>query len=423
MYLNLPVIAAQQFGVPSALTGALALVLLLPFAGYVVVGRAPLVLTPALGLMIAWLVVLVASAVAGGGSPSTVSPITTFLTEGLLLYVLVTNVVRTPQTLRAVMWVLLLAGATMGAVSLWQEVTHSYGQTLWGFAQVNSVGFKVGNDATGMQLRPRLAGPIGEKNSYARILLVLLPLALALYRIERRRRSRLLAVGAGALSFAGIAMTYSRGAAVALAVVLVVAVVLRVVTLRQMALVVAGTVALVLAIAPDYIGRVQTLAAADTAMSQQSTADGALRGRATENLAAFNVFRDHPVLGVGPEQFFERYSQVYANELDLRFLQTNRRAHNLYLEIAADTGIIGLGVFLAIAGVTMLQLWRLARFWLLHGRGDLAAFAQGFLLALVGYLACGLFLQLAYQRYYWLLVALANATVWTLRHQPVGAGR
>ncbi|HSD81042.1 MAG TPA: hypothetical protein VLB47_10285, partial [Solirubrobacteraceae bacterium] len=91
MYLNLPVLVSQQTGLPSALTGAFALLLLLPFVGYVVIGRAPLVLTPALGLMTAWLLVLVLSAsIAGGSAGSTVPPIVTFLTEGLLLYFLVT---------------------------------------------------------------------------------------------------------------------------------------------------------------------------------------------------------------------------------------------------------------------------------------------------------------------------------------------
>lgn len=422
MYLNLPVLVSQQTGLPSALTGAFALLLLLPFVGYVVIGRAPLVLTPALGLMTAWLLVLVLSAsVAGGSAASTVPPIVTFLTEGLLLYVLVTNVVRSPRTLRAVVWVLLGAGAVMGLISIWQEATHSYHQTLWGLAQVDATGFNVGSDLTGKQLRPRLAGPIGEKNSFARILIVLLPLALALYRVERGRVRRMLAAACGGLVLCAITLTFSRGAAVALAILLVAAVALRVVPARQVALLVAAVVALVLAVAPDYVSRVQSLSAAESVTSQGSGADQAIRGRATENLAAFYVLRDHPVLGVGPDQFFRRYSQAYANRLDLRFLETNRRAHNLYLEIAADTGIIGLSVFLAIVGTTMVQLWRAARFWTLRGRGDLAALAHGFLLSLVGYLAAGLFLQLSYQRYFWLLVALANSTIWMLRRSRMSS--
>ena len=42
----------------------------------------------------------------------------------------------------------------------------------------------------------------------------------------------------------------------------------------------------------------------------------------------------------------------------------------------------------------------------------LASLTQALLLALLAYLATGLFLQLAYQRYFWFIVALANAAVW-----------
>jgi hypothetical protein len=38
-------------------------------------------------------------------------------------------------------------------------------------------------------------------------------------------------------------------------------------------------------------------------------------------------------------------------------------------------------------------------------------------LSLVAYMASGIFLQLSFQRYFWLLIALANATIWILRHE------
>jgi O-antigen ligase len=95
----------------------------------------------------------------------------------------------------------------------------------------------------------------------------------------------------------------------------------------------------------------------------------------------------------------------------------------MYLEIAADTGIVGLVAFLAIVAVTLAQLWRVARAWAALGREDLVVLAQAFLLALLAYLASAAFLQLSYQRYFWFLLALANATVWMLRREaarPVG---
>jgi putative inorganic carbon (HCO3(-)) transporter len=423
LYLNLPVLASRDLHMPSALSSAFALVLLMPFLAYVVVGRRPLVLTPALGLMVGYLVVLVLSAVlAGGGRPTTVAPIVTFLTEGLLLYVLVTNVVRTPGQLRTVVWTLILAGALMGLVSVYQELAHAYHTVFGGLGQVDATGFDVGTGLTGKELRPRMAGPVGEKNRYAQVLLVLLPLAASRVRAEPRRSLRILAAGCAGLILAGVLLTFSRGAALAMVLLLAAMVAMRLIAWRQLVILVLALVALVAAVAPDYVVRLQSLAAADSALSQNAQADAAIRGRATENLAALYVFRDHPVLGVGPAQFFHRYSSQYGNALNIRFLDENRRAHNLYLEIAADTGILGLALFLAIVAVTLVGLWQMSVFWTSRSL-ERASLAQGLMLGLLAYLATGVFLQLSYQRYFWFVLALGNAAVWMLRREANALGR
>jgi O-antigen ligase len=304
---------------------------------------------------------------------------------------------------------------------VWQEATHAYHQTLLGFAQINDAAFKVGDTVNGKLLRPRLSGPIGEQNRYGQILLVLVPLAVSRIRVEQRLVLRALAAALTVLILAGIVLSFSRGAAVALAVVAVAMVVIGFVRLRHLLVTALALAVLVMSIVPDYALRVRSLGAADTATAVDSRADAAIRGRATENLAAFATFRDHPLLGAGPGGFFRRYSQEEANKLGLRFLGKNRRAHNMYLEIAADTGIVGLGAFLAIVAVTLAQLWRVARLWAALGREDLSVLAQAFFLALLAYLASAAFLQLSYQRYFWFLLALGNATAWMLRREAAAA--
>jgi O-antigen ligase len=408
-YLNLPVVMAAAAGLSTSLGSAFALVLVLPVVVHVVLRREALVLTPALGLMLGYLVALVVSATfAGGPGSDSASEVFTFLLEGLLLFLLVTNAVRTPQVLRAVVWALLLAGAVMGLVSVWAELTHTYRNALGGFAQVSADHVP----GIGPKPRPRLAGPIGETNRYAQVMLIIVPLGIACIRLAASRGRRLAAIGATALVLSGMLLTYSRGAAVALAIVAVAMVATGFIRVRHAVLLVAVLGALVAVAAPTYLARLASLSSAQSATSQDSAqADGALRGRATENLAALNTFRDHPLIGVGPGQFFARYSQMYANELDLRFLKTSRRAHNLYLELAADTGFLGLAAFLAIVLVSIGQLVRAARLCAVR-QPDLALLAHGFALSLFAYLATGLFLQLAYERYFWFVLALANATIW-----------
>jgi hypothetical protein len=51
----------------------------------------------------------------------------------------------------------------------------------------------------------------------------------------------------------------------------------------------------------------------------------------------------------------------------------------------------------------------------LQSRPDLAAIATGFSLAIVAYLATGLFLHLSYARYFWLMLALGGAAAVVIR--------
>ena len=72
---------------------------------------------------------------------------------------------------------------------------------------------------------------------------------------------------------------------------------------------------------------------------------------------ALAVARDHPLLGVGPDNF----RQVYGRYLSLVTWDTRVHANNVYLEVLAGTGIVGLAavVWLAIAmGRSLWKRWR-----------------------------------------------------------------
>ena len=146
--------------------------------------------------------------------------------------------------------------------------------------------------------------------------------------------------------------------------------------------------------------------------SSEEDADGAMVGRATSNLAALNAFLDNPIVGVGPGQYFRRYSQDYGNDLGLRHFDSQRRAHNLYFETAADLGS-RLRAFMAMIGATMVPLWRFRRGC--GTRPDLANIAASFFLSVLGYLYTGVFLHLSYERYFWLLLALAAVAAAVIR--------
>jgi O-antigen ligase len=396
IYSNAPVVFVTFHGLPLAIGAAVPFILVAPLAYDLLVRRERIVVTPALPWIVVYLVVLIVSTIGSRDTGDAASALSAFI--------LVTNTIRSPGAVRAVVWVLLIVGAILGGLSLLQQITETYTNAYFGFAQTESS--VTGTTSTGIE---RLAGPIGEKNRYAQIMLMLVPLAIMQATAERRRGVKLVALGCAALAAIATALTFSRGAALAAAIVLLAMVALRYVRLTHVLAAIA-LITIVLLAVPQYGERVTSVGALLSLLSDEppgAETDNSLLSRATENLTALSVWADHPIVGVGPGEF-PAYYRDYADEIGLSVRAQDREAHNLYLGIAAESGSLGLIAFLGAVVVTLWQLSR-ARRAALRTRPDLAAIATGFLLSIVAYLASGLFLHLSYARYYWLLLALGGA--------------
>jgi putative inorganic carbon (HCO3(-)) transporter len=405
IYSNTPVILVQFHDMPVVVGAIIPLLLLAPFIYDLIVERRPVVLTAATPWIALFVVANLLSSIGSSDPAGSAAATGELAIEGVALYLLVTNTIRTPSVLRGTIWSLLAVGAFLGSLSLLQEVTGSYGNAFLGFAQTDETA--TGLRETGLA---RLAGPIGEQNRYAQIMLMLLPLGVLQAVAEGGALLRAAALGASALTTVGVALTFSRGAAVAAGLLVALMVALRAISLRLvLALVVLGG-AVVVAV-PAYGERLASIADVGAAFSDEPAAadtDNSVLSRSTTNLAALYVFADHPILGVGPDQF-PVYYREYAELIGVSVRAEEREAHNLYLAVAAETGLVGLVGFLGAVVATMIQLIRARRAALRRGRPDLGAMAAGFLLALIAYMATGLFLHLSYVRYFWLMLALAGA--------------
>jgi len=421
LYANLPALAGRMYGVPTMVAASAVLLLALPLAHHLVLQRAGIRIDRTFRMMLLLLLVMSVSATFARVPDIAVGRVLGYGLEGVVLYWLVTNVVRDLPTLRRVVWTLLATGALLGALSVWQAATDSHGPRFGGLANrevrvmLAPDQEEAGDDAE-IRLSPRAEGPVDDPNRFAQLLIVLLPLAVYVIRTAPSRTARLAAAGAGTLVLAGVLLTYSRAGFLVLVAMVPIAVAIR--WLRPAHLL-AGlvVVALVLPrIAPTYPDRIASIVGARAIMGDAPAvqADGAIRGRTTQMLAAWNVFLDHPVLGVGPGQYAPVYSVQYQTLPGVAFrdLSVPRRAHSLYLEMAAELGLVGLTVFLALVGLLLRDLWRERRGAHSGQRSDLVT---AFALALVGYLATAVFLHLSFERYFWLLVALASAALHVAR--------
>jgi O-antigen ligase len=414
IYANVPAIVANTYGVPEYLAAASVGILGIPLIR-MIANHQPAVVSPPLIPVLAYVaVVLLSAAAAGIESGERVGIV---LTEGLLLFLLVTNAVRTIDGLRRAMWALLLAGGLMSVITIHQAVTNNYANDYGGFAEVEQ-GFEVNLGGEPVR-QPRAAGPVGEKNRYAQVLLVLLPLGIGRMKDAASRWRKLLAAGITGLVGVALVLTYSRGGVIAVTAMLLAAAILGFVRWRTLLVIGAAVLVTAIVVAPTFVGRVVSIGNATDLFSESGEeAEGAIVGRATSNLAAFNVLVDHPLLGVGPGLYGPYYSVDYANRLGLRHFDEPRRAHNLFLEVGAETGILGLLAFTTVLGAAAYPLWRLRRAWR-RLNAEHANLATAVLLALLGYVVAGLFLHLAYERYLWLLIALAGSAIWILSPRPL----
>jgi putative inorganic carbon (hco3(-)) transporter len=416
LYSNAAVVAVRYHGIPAIAAASLPGLLLLPLGRYLLVDRRPLVVTGSLPWIALFVMIQFAGVLFARHPDVARSAVQTSLLEGLILYALVTNVVRGRRHVLWATWALMAAGCLMGGLSLYQQLTGTFANDYGGFAQVAGRGFEVASAGGPTTRQVRLCGPIGEQNRYAQIMLMLVPLGLYLFWSTPVGPRKLLAAAATAVCALGCSLAFSRGAAIGFLVMLIVMTALRQLPVRHLAFIALGLAALMLA-TPQYRDRLASLSDLSVLATRQQPPggelDGAIRGRATVMLAAIRVTADYPLLGVGPGMF-NYYSREYGLEGGLRALEGTREAHSLYLELAAEHGILGLACFLAVVCVSLINLGRVRRAWRSRDP-QLAHLATGYMLAIATYLSTGMFLHFSYARFFWLMLALADATSYTGR--------
>lgn len=426
LYSNLPVIAHQHHGVPLVLAGSFVLLLAIPAAYWLLLrGERPRT-DPVLRLMLCFLAVLLLSALFAQDKGIAAMRIVIFILEGIALYWLIINTVRTRTQLRHVIWTVLATGALLSVLSIYQTISGDHERMFGGLAQRSiriqelSGGDPRLEPASIRRVSERASGPMDEPNRYAQILIVLLPLAFVPLRHARTRKVRFAAAVVGLTLLVGLALTYSRGAMLALVPMVGMVAAMRWLRPVHLAAALVCLGAVTIQFAPGLVQRAASLGTVTDLIWDRPSVrpDGAIRGRATEMLAATFAFLDHPILGVGPGQYLPLYSMEYHQAVPVKYrdLRRPRRAHNLYVELAAETGILGLAVFTAIIGVLLKNLLRARREWL-DRSPEAADMVTAFALGIFAYLVTGMFLHLAYERYLWFLLALAAATLHIL-HAP-----
>lgn len=255
----------------------------------------------------------------------------------------------------------------------------------------------------------RLAGALGDPNDTAAALAAAAVLAFALGAGEQGSRLRRgSAFGAATLALVGLAATASRGGLIALAVTAVVAVVLAGRWRRKAvcaavvgsALVAVWFTLLAPAGSRAHISSLQT-------------------PRTTIWTVATRTIQANPIVGVGDNNFTDTAKdyllQPGVTTRADQIVTTPEPAHNIYLEIWADLGIVGLVLFLAVVVASLRAALGAAAILGAAGRHRDELMAKAVVVATVAMLTAYFFISYQYSQQLWLLLALGPAMLGAVR--------
>jgi O-antigen ligase len=289
------------------------------------------------------------------------------LLQTFLLFVYIATRVRTRRQVCFLVGVLLVGVALQGFMTLVLRVTgHSF--AFAGLSGRVDVGTAPGGVSS-----ERVGGTVGSPNTAAAYFTLLLAPALALlFAAGGHRRLKQLALLAFPLGVVAVILTLSRGGWIALGLSVTI---VCVVAWYRGWLPLGGLIAIAVGVALLLLPFHELIGARLSGGDKGSAAS-----RVPLMHIAANMIRDHPLFGVGANNFAEVLPRYVTPEFTRDWLYT---VHNKYLLVWAETGIGGVIAFVFFMGETIRKAWACVR----TADPLMAPLALGFAAAVVGQMA------------------------------------
>ncbi len=147
----------------------------------------------------------------------------------------------------------------------------------------------------------------------------------------------------------------------------------------------------------DLWERLATLSNFDT--------DRSLWRRLSYQIIGWDLFTQHPLLGVGPGNFPYHFIDEAYRWMPGRYL-IPRELHNTYLEVLTEIGLLGFSCF---AAMLLLALRGLARTIRSVSDPLISHYAEALLFAYTAFLTASVFMPHEYNKYLWIFAGLAIA--------------
>ena len=119
LYSNAAVVLVTRFGLPTFAGAIVPMILVVPLGYELLIKRRTVIITPAFPWICGFFLVQILGTLFARDIEGTAGNLVTFILEGIGLYLLVFNIVRTPSALRNAVWALLIVGAFLGGLSVY----------------------------------------------------------------------------------------------------------------------------------------------------------------------------------------------------------------------------------------------------------------------------------------------------------------
>jgi O-antigen ligase len=265
--------------------------------------------------------------------------------ELLLAVLIVVDLAGAPRSARWVIGAMLVAGAAEAAYGAVQFATDT------------------GPGAFQLKGALRAFGHFDQPNPFAGYLTTILPLAICMALCPANPiRFRWISLAAAGLLSVGIALSQSRGAWLGAAVAALCLLVIWSRSTRRLLIPCALGGALVLALAVagllpaailDRLGQtIEYFGVFDVRTVEVTSDNWALVERMAHWQAGWYMFLDHPWLGVGAGNYAQAYPVYFVGS----WQEALGHAHNYYLNILAELGVVGGGLLLLLLALAFRQL-------------------------------------------------------------------
>jgi len=303
------------------------------------------------------------------------------LSKVCMLYALTVMTIRSELALKRVAWILVLFTTAVNLTSM-----VAYHERLLGYRMVSYFG-----------------GMGADPNDFGMIQVIILPFIVTLFRAEKSWVKRAFLVISILSVLYCVTRTMSRGTFISFVVVSTISL------FRSRRSFIA-----ILAICPlllllymktpaSYWERVTTSFSAF--LNEEAHVGSSIEARIATWSDCVVLIENNPILGVGIGNFIPATTE-YEYELDLKSSGKNV-AHNTFLEIAADSGLIRLGIFIYMILYALRLALASERSFRDQQNEQMALIAQGLFIGLVGYSACSMFLSQQFSRLLFILLGLA----------------